>query len=217
VRTRASPGHDVASFLEDFNDGCNPPACDPLTASTLKSSALLMLADPMLAYCAYGWTMSYLVRGRTSVAAPMLPLGRDVRYLPALRFEMTPYGTEWSTDHYFARSRRLASVSVRVGDTGAARAWGLGVRATDIVRQARIRVGFQAEVWRQPQLDAPPDDQRLATGALAAATVHMSLGRSGAAGRVGLLLQGGYKTDGFVRGERLHAGPLVRAGLTFNP
>jgi hypothetical protein len=217
VTRQPSPGHDIASFLEDFNDGCAPPACDPLAASTLKRRALLMLADPMLAYCAYGWTMSYLIRGRTSVAAPMIPLGRDVRYLPALRFEMTPYGTEWSTDHYFARSRRLTSVAVRMGDTGAARAWGLGVRATDVIPPSRIRVGVQADVWRQPLLDSPPDAQRLAMGALAAATVHVSLGRSGTAGRIGLLLQGGYKTDGFVRGERLHAGPIIRAGLTFNP
>jgi hypothetical protein len=217
VTDRSPPGHDVASFLEDFNAGCDPPACDPLTAPTLKRRALLMLADPMLAYSAYGWAVSYLVRGRSSVSAPMIPLGRDLRYLPALRFEMTPYGTEWSTDHYFTRSRRLSSLSVRVGDTGAARAWGLGVRATDIVRPARVSVEFQADVWRQPPLDAPPDAQRLATGALAAATVQVPLRRSGAAGRLGLLVQGGYKTDGFVRGERLHAGPIVRAGLTFNP
>jgi hypothetical protein len=217
VSPRSAAGHDVASFLEDFNEGCDPPACTPITASTLKRRALLMLADPMLAYSAYGWAVSYLVQGRAAVAAPMIPLGRDVRYLPALRFEMTPYGTEWSTEHYLARSGRLTSASLRVGDTGGPRAWGLGVRAADVVQRARVRVGFQADVWRQPMLDAPPDALSLSTGALGAVTVHMSLGRSGAAERAGLLLQGGYKSDGFVRGERLHAGPVARVGLTFRP
>jgi hypothetical protein len=217
VSPRSSPGHDVASFLEDFNEGCDPPACEPLAASTLKRRALLMLADPMLAYCAYGWAVSYLVRGRTASAAPMIPVWGDVRYLPAVRFEMTPYGTEWATEHFVLRSQRLTSVTLRVGDTGRERAWGVGVRAADVVRRPRISIGVLADVWRQPPLDAPPDASELATGALGAVTVQVALGRSGLAQRAGLLLQGGYKSDGFVRGERLHAGPLVRAGLTFSP
>jgi hypothetical protein len=217
VSPRSAPGHDIASFLEDFNEDCDPPSCEPLAASTLKRRALLMLADPMLAYCAYGWAVSYLFRGETTVAAPMIPLGRDVRYLPALRFEMTPYGTEWSTDHYLVRGERLTSVSLRVGETGGATAWGLGVRASDIVRSSRVRAGLQGDLWRQPELDATPNAQRLAVGGLAAVTVHVSLARTGRAARMGLLLHGGYKSDGFVRGERLHAGPVARVGLTLSP
>src|SRR2546430_15801692 len=93
VSPRSPEGHDVRSFLIDVNDQCDPPACTPLDAATLKRRALLMLVDPMLAYAGYAWAFAYLVRGQTSAPAPMIPLPHDMRYLPALRFEMPPYGT----------------------------------------------------------------------------------------------------------------------------
>src|SRR5262249_18157642 len=111
VSPRSGEGHDVRSFLIDFNDQCDPPGCTPLSADTLKRRALLMLADPMLAYAGYAWAVSYMVDGRSSGDIPMIPLPRGVGYLPALRFEMTPYGTAWTTEHNFVRGGRLTTVS----------------------------------------------------------------------------------------------------------
>jgi hypothetical protein len=72
-------------------------------------------------------------------------------------------------------------------------------------------------VWQQPSLDTPPNAQLFSTGVLGAATARISFGGSRGLGqRAGLVVQLGYKSDGFVRGERLHAGPIVRIGLTFS-
>jgi len=215
VSPRSPEGHDVAAFLHDFNDECDPPACTPLVASALKRRALLMLADPLLAYAAYGWGWSYLVRGRDVAALPMIPLPHDVRYLPALHFEMTPYGTAVTTEHTILRNRRLTSISIGVGDTGRSRAWDLGVVAADVLRRGWLRGDVAVNVWRQPLLDAPPDSQVSRTGGLGAATVRFPVGHR--VERAGALVQIGYKSDGFVRGERLHAGPIVRVGMTFIP
>ena len=174
-----------------------------------------MLADPLLAYAAYGWAWSYLIRGRTSAALPMIPLPHDVRYLPALHFEMTPYGTALTTEHAIIRRQRLMSVSIGVGDTGGRRAWDFGVVATDVLRSAWLRGDVAVNVWLQPSLDAPPDFQLFTTGGLGAATVRIPIGRG--AERTGVLVQIGYKSDGFVRGEQLHRGPIVRVGMTFIP
>ena len=216
VSPRSPEGHDVRSFLIEVNDQCDPPACTPLDAATLKRRALLMLADPMLAYAGYAWAFAYLVRGQTSAPAPMIPLPHDMRYLPALRFEMTPYGTAVTTEHAIVRRGRLTSVSVGVGDTGRRRAWQIGVTAMDVVRTARVRGDMAAGVWEQPALDAAPNSQTFAAGARAAASMHVPLGRSPAA-RAAALVEVGYKSDGFVRGERLHAGPILRIGVTFQP
>jgi hypothetical protein len=216
VSPQSPEGHDVKSFLLDLNADCDPPACTPLSASTLKRRALLMLADPMLAYAGSAWAFSYMLRGRTSGALPMIALPHDVRYLPALRFEMTPYGTSVTTEHDFVRDHRLTSVSVGVGDTGRDRAWDAGVTAKDIVEQGRLRGGLSFKLWRQPALDATPNAQRSVTGALGTAIVRLSFGGdSPRAKRTGVLVEAGYKSDGFVRGERLHAGPIVRVGVTF--
>ena len=208
VSPRSSEGHDVRAFLEDFNDECDPPACTRISASALKRRANLMLADPMLAYAAYTWAVSYVFRGRSVSTLPMIPLPHDVRYLPALHFEMTPYGTAVTTEHSFVRDRRLTSISVGIGDTGRRRGWDIGIVATDVVRTARLRGDFVVMLWQQPSLDSSPNAQLFSTGALGAATAQIPFKRAS------LLLQIGYKSDGFVRAERLHAGPIVRAGLT---
>jgi hypothetical protein len=216
VSPRSSPGHDVRSFLLDFNDECDPPVCTPLDAATLKRRAMVMLADPMLAYAGYAWAVSYMVRGRASAGVPMIPLPHEVLYLPALRFEMTPYGTAVTTEHDFVRRGRLARLTVGVGDTGARRAWDIGLAAIDVVRRARFRGDVAATIWNQPALDAPPNEQVFTLGGLAAATLRIPLGpqSSGLTGRTGVLVQAGYKSDGFARGERLHAGPVLRVGVT---
>lgn len=216
VSPHSEPGHDVASFLLDLNDGCDPPACQPLRGSTLKRRALLMLADPLLAASVYGWAASYLVRGDTALVVPTIPLPRDIRYLPAIRFEMTPYGTEWTMEHNFAVDGRLTSVSVRIGDASGTRAWGVGVVADAIVRRERVTAGVTADLWRQPALDAPPNPKELATGALAMGIAKLALGHRAPVDRAGVYVQGGYKSAGFVRGERLHAGPILRVGITFS-
>jgi hypothetical protein len=218
VSPRSSPGHDVRSFLLDFNDGCDPPACTPIDAATLKRRAWLMLGDPMLAYAGYAWGASYLVRGRTSAEVPMIPLPYGVRYLPALRFEMTPYGTALTTEHDVVRSGRLTRLSVGVGDTGARHAWDVGVTAIDLLRHARFRGDVAFSFWNQPALDATPDAQTFNFGGRAAATVRVPLGsHAGATGRTSVLVQAGYKSDGFVRGERLHQGPILRVGVSIRP
>jgi hypothetical protein len=131
---------------------------------------------------------------------------------------MTPYGTEWTTEHNVVVRRRLMRGSFRVGETGQRRAWGIGVLATDVVRRGRVAAQISGDVWRQPPLDSLPPSQALITGGLAAGTAQVALGRiRRTSARIGLYLQGGYKSDGFVRGERLRAGPVVRAGLTFIP
>jgi len=215
VSPRSPPGHDVRSFLSDFNDGCDVPACTPLTASTLKRRALVMLGDPMLAYAGYAWAAAYLVHGRASGPVPMIPLPGDTRYLPSLHFEMTPYGTAVTTEHTLVRHGRVTDVSFGLGDTGAARAWDVGITAAEVVRRGRVSAGGSVRTWRQPALDAPPDGQAMTTGGLGAATVRIALGpMRSSLERFSVLVEAGYKSDGFVRGERLHAGPIVRVGVS---
>jgi hypothetical protein len=190
-----------------------PPACTPLEPQTLKRHALLMLVDPMLAFSAYEFAAAYLVRGRTAMAVPMIPLGHGLGYLPAVGFAMTPYGTELTTDHYIRSTHRLTRLSVRIGDTGALRTWGIGVQAAHVAQWDRIAVDLSADMWRQPALDALPSATGLKTGGLLAATMHAALGRRQTSRHWALGAELGYKSDGFARGEWLRAGPIVRVGL----
>ena len=66
VSPHSSPGHDVKAFLDDFNEGCDPPVCTPLPASTLKRRALLILRTRCWCTRATRGLCSYLVLGRSS-------------------------------------------------------------------------------------------------------------------------------------------------------
>ncbi len=213
VSPDSPPGHDVKDFLDDFNQQCDPPRCTPLTGPTLKRRALLMLADPMLAYAGYAWAVSYVVHGVASTPIPMIPLPGGVQYLPALRFDMTPYGTAVTTEHAFVRGGQVTNVSVGVGDTGRRHAWEVGLFTTDLLHATWVRAGLRADLWRQPTLDAPPNAQTFMTGGLLATALAIPFRREGRAERVAALVEGGYKADGFVPGERLHHGPIVRIGV----
>jgi len=126
---------------------------------------------------------------------------------------MTPYGTAVTTEHAIVRHGRVTNLSMGVGHTGAARAWEVGVGSGEVLRSSRLTAGASIRLWRQPELDAPPNAQVMATGVLAAGAVRFALPGSAPAGRLRVLVEAGYKSNGFVRGERLHAGLIFRAGL----
>ncbi len=213
VSADSGPGNDVADFINDFNAGCEPPACTPLTTTTLKQRAWLMLADPVLASAAYGFAIAYIGRGERRASLPMIPITGSARYLPTAGFAMTPYGSEWWTDQNFVTTDRLARVRLRFGDAGATHPFGIGLDLTRAIRRDRFDAGVVAHVWRQPPLDAPPTSTRLNTGAFGAATINVPLGAR-ATSRNSVTANIGYKSAGFVAGEPLRAGVVARIGAT---
>ena len=218
----SSEGHDVADFLEIFEqDACEPP-CSPLTRRYVQQRALLALADPLLYYALYGVAASYIGNGETSAPVPMIPLGGRVRMLPSLGYALAPYGAEWTvrasfqTNERAQRSRRrLTNVALRVGNTGATTTWGVTARVADALRVRSFRFGASVDVWRQPDILAGHTSDPLHTGAGATATVGVPL-PSFLRSRWSDLIQvtAGYKAQGYVPGEQLSGGGVLRAGIT---
>lgn len=205
--------NDVDDFLIDLN-AANRGVAAPLRAGSLKRRAAVAFANPMLAYAGYAVFVSYLGHGRPFSRIPSIRLGSNVRYLPWFRFQMTPYGTEWISDHTFARATRVLSVSVRSGDARTMRTVGAEVQMVNVVVTDRITVNAASELWRQPALqEIRPDSRpRPRVGGLATGTVMMSAFGS-ARSAASVLLQVGFKSAGFTAGERLHRGAIVRVGL----
>jgi hypothetical protein len=205
-------GDDVADFLVDLN-AANRGVAAPLRARSLKRGAAVAFANPMIAYAGYAVFVSYLGQGRPFSRIPSIRLG-SVRYLPWFRFQMTPYGTEWISDHTFARATSVLSVSVRSGNARTMRTVGAEVQMVNVVVTDRITVNAAGELWRQPALqEIRPDSRpRPRMGGLATGTVMMSAFGS-ARSAASVLLQAGFKSAGFTAGERLPRGAIVRVGL----
>jgi hypothetical protein len=200
------PGHDVSDFIRTLRDA----AGSDLTAGELKRRAIVGLADPMLGYAVYGLAVSYLWRGRTRVTVPTFTLG-GVRYLPALRFHLTSFGTEWVLDNTFVRDLRATRVSVRVGEAPDARSFGAAVRRDAVWTWRRARIDADVSAWHQPRLLDDGGVERSAGGAaFAIASIPLEVRWLRWAS---VVVQAGYKTRGFIEGEPLDAGVVVRGGI----
>jgi hypothetical protein len=219
----SSEGHDVADFLDTFEKACTAP-CSPLTRNYIQRRALLALVDPLLYYSMYGLAVSYIGNGTTTGPMPLIPVGGGMRVMPSLGYALAPYGAEWSVRAAFQQGqraksgeRRIAGVTLRVGNTGASSTWGLSVRASDVLRVRGLPIELAADVWRQPELLADETGAEQSTGVGALATVVLPLPRLlRSRWSEGVHVAAGYKSQGFVPGEPLAGGVVFRAGITMS-
>jgi hypothetical protein len=215
----SSEGHDVADFLEQFEDQCNSP-CSPLTRRYVQQRATLALADPLLYYSIFSVAASYIGNGETTGPMPLIPIGPQLRVLPSLGYALAPYGAEWTVRTSLqtrdtSRARRLTNVAVRIGNTGASPTWGIKARMADALTFKGLRIGAAVDVWRQPGLAANTTSSPLQTGAAAVGIITAPLPqflRSQWSERIHVTA--GYKSQGYVPGEQYSAGVVLRAGVT---
>ncbi len=216
-------GHDPSDFLHAFHEACTTP-CVPATRDEAQRRSLLTLADPLLYYALYGLTVSYIGNGNTTGPMPLIPLGGGVRILPSLGYTLVPYGTEWTLRTAFrqeqrakSRERRMTNVALRIGDTGASSTWGIGGRAADVLRVRGLSIDLSVEAWRQPELLADKTSDAQHTGASAMGTLVLPMPRAlRSRWSEGILISAGYKSRGFVPGEQLSGGGVLRAGITMS-
>ena len=141
--------------------------------------------------------------------------------MPSLGYAMAPYGTEWTVRAAFqqeqrakSRERRLTSVALRVGHTGASSTFAINARAADVLRVRGVGIALKADVWRQPELLADQTSEPQNFGAAAVATTVVPLPRLLRSRWIdGIQVAAGYKSQGFVPGEQLSGGGFLRAGI----
>jgi hypothetical protein len=137
--------------------------------------------------------------GHAESPVPMIPIGAT-RYLPMVRFQLTSFGTEWVIDNAFVRNGRFIDATIRAGQTIGARTWGVGLQSTRVAVWKQWTFDGEGHLWRQPEW-----------GGEATGTARRRL-RSG----LSIVAQGGYKTNGFLAGERIHQGAILRIGAALD-
>ena len=199
-------GHDVSDFLVTLREAGG----STVTARDLRRRALIGLADPLIGYAVYGLAVAYLWRGDDDAPVPTFRLG-SLRYLPALRFQLAPFGTEWVMDNTFAGGAGATRVSLRIGEAPGAQAFGASLHRENVWSWRRARIDADIHAWSQPRLLDTGLRGRSAGGA-ALVTVASPLDVRWLRWAE-LVVQGGYKTRGFLEGERLNSGLMLRAGV----
>ncbi len=204
TRDLEKEGHDVGDFIRVYNDLATEVGEKRLSARGLRRNALVSFANPMLAYSYYSTFISYVWLGQRTAPVPMIHLGAT-RYLPMARFHLTPFGTEFVIDNTFVRNARFYDVRINTGQTIGSRTWSLGLQGTRLASIKRWSIDGEATIWHVPEW-----------GEEFAATAHRTLAERGGHA-LALVIQGGFKTAGYVPGERLGQGAILRVGAALIP
>jgi hypothetical protein len=209
------PGHDVGDFLKTYNALATAAGARTLTPRHLRLESLVGLANPMGAYALFG-IARYWWNGATDVAVPTLSIA-GVRYLPLVRYRLTPYGTEWSLVNALAGRIRPTEVEVRIGRSPLETPWGIGVRQRSVATWRGWSVDAAVDMWRQPPI-AGTDARRVEIDLRSGARVrgrasHAVLPVWFSTSRATLIVEVGAKSAGYIPGEPLRGGVVARAGL----
>jgi hypothetical protein len=204
------PGHDVADFLAVY-DSVAGAGGTVLSRRQVRREALASLANPMLVYAAYG-IVRYLWTGTTESRVPAFSFG-GVRYLPLARYRLTPFGREWVLVNELGGTVRPTQIEVRFGRSPHHTPWGVALRQRELATWRTWSADASLEVWRQPRLTDMVTAEDARIGVEIRARAHRRLVSVWySAHPATLVVDVGVKSAGFVPGEPLRGGLVVRAG-----
>ena len=206
------PGHDVADFLIVYNAVAQRHGADTLTAKTVRRESLAGLANPLLAVAAIG-VGRFIWSGAPDVPVPALSIG-SIRYVPMARYRLTPFGTEFALVNEFATAAHASTIEFRAGRSVGATPWGLSLRHDPVARAKSWTGSGAVHIWRQPEFGAGASDLEMDFGAAVFAQARREIAPGWLTqGPLSFVIEAGVKSAGFVPGQPLGSGLVLRTGL----
>ena len=180
----------------------------------LRSQAAINFFDPYQFISFYHFA-NYLMTGKNKGKMYMLKF-RNIHYLPSFNIALTPFGSEFYFNNYFKISNHTLKIYGRYGDPTFKRFWGAGASFFNIIKNRYFYFNSNADIWNQPSLlMSNKNIQFIKTEKGYGGSVSGTIGISILQNKLNLIMQTGYKTNGFLQGENLSKGFFVRAGIGF--
>jgi len=214
-KKEVSSGNDVAAFLSRINayNGFPSIANYELTLDDLAKNTLINLLNPYNYFAAYTYLKTYLLDAEEEFPLPMISLG-TTKWLPSIRASITPFGSEFLIENHFLNDKNLLELSWRQGVSPFDKFYGGGVkwnrRFKDLLN-AQMAIDF----WDQPAMSLGGTERFMTKegfGGRLMTTLDYQFGKEIP---VGVHLEMGYKSTGFIEGEILNKGLIFRFGLMF--
>jgi len=179
----------------------------------LKEQRTINILNPFIYYATYAY-WHYLVTGE-SLPFFFIPIG-PVKYLPSFSLGLTPFGTEATMRQLIRYKNSSFFASFSFGANPLFSYQRCSISLKEIFSQGPLSIGVRGSIWRQPLFNqillrkesSLPSSQ---IGGMLTLLVNKQRGERSA-------LEGefGYKTEGFIPGESLYRGPIIRLGYSFH-
>lgn len=228
-----SAGNDIASYQDEINqlyasnktDGFAAtsnlfvflPKWDPslsgqpnvLHLRDFTKRKYISFIDPFLWYSAFTG-LRYIYSGQNTFKIPMLSIG-PIKLLPRARLLLTPFGLSTQIQNYVKYKEYNAVFTVDFGKTANQSYYSFGMESSMIKINSRLFLGGKVFLWRQPELytlNMREADKKI--GLLLAAKIKYKLSKD-----FSVLANFGYKSRGYVQGEILDKGVVLRGGFAY--
>lgn len=197
-------GHDMVSYVKAVN---KMYGTEKLNLSYLNWSVAANLLDPYF-YLSFYSMYKYVIDGSPNNSFPYFSFGQGVSYLPGVRYILSPFGPEYHLNNYLTIFDRNLLAYIRYGSLSDTKFYGLGAKG-DVYRYKDLNVGAELHLWRQPQMLSESFGDAQFGIYCAMLMDYQPVDFLSLNGQVG------YKTPGYVLGERIDSGFIWRAGLTW--
>jgi hypothetical protein len=211
------PNNDMVAYITEMNYFHSNLPGYKYDVQRLSNQSLISFINPVQVYSAFSILYTYGIRGKKQLRKiPMFKFG-GLRYLPGLNYSLTPFGAQYHFINYFRYQRMLFFADLNYGDNTFFNFHGISLKGYNVVNSKRITVNVHLDGWNQPELAL----DNYSTSALSnktggAAKVDLLFRPFIRENKIGIFIQAGYKTKGYLTGEPLAETFIIRYGLSFH-
>jgi hypothetical protein len=202
-----SPGHDIASYIEDINEYySNSHSID---IAKIRDLGLLDYLNPYW-YFSFYCIGQYVANGVSTFRYPMISLTDNLEYLPAMRLVLTPYGPEGQFVNYLKYKDFSGKITFNYGKTNNKKSYAFGLHSNPFLLGNYLLLGSQVALWSQPEitLEDSPKHNSNKIGFLINLKPAIRVKNN-----FHINFHLGYKRKGFVQGEKIAGHFITRVGL----
>ena len=194
-----------------------------LTYKHLRKKALINFLNPFNGFGLFSGFINYGFQGKKYGKLYWLKLGK-IKYLPSFRVGLTPFGDEVFFESFIkptqildGKSPRAARIYYRHGNPVFEKFNGFGIETFHWFNfSEKIILDFNLDGWIQPELKLGGEEIRLTKKGLGGLVkINFQIRMWEDPKPVYLSGQIGYKTDGYIEGEPLASGLILRYGFAY--
>ena len=197
-------GDDIASYIKEINQVYGNGS---ITQSCMKNYNWFDLLNPMVFYSFYS------VFTNSTFSVPMIPLFGNIKWLPAVKYVITPSGYQFNLNNYFVAFDKTLNVIVGGGRTyNDKTTYSAQLNIPKFVELTeKLSIGINAALWKQPELfGSTPKTESPKFGGMVIPRIEYTLMQN-----FNIYTEIGYKTNGFILGQTPEKSFILGGGLNY--